>query len=267
MAKQRLNGPTERPNGRARGNVSSPPFAALTLHEWILQFSCMHRLTRRHGCRSFPFPTPLQLLGFPFGAQLRELRPMGSTDAPEWGSEIEYEILGPLRFRAVGSFGETAFFHKATSTLLVTDTIVEVQGTPPPIIQEDPRALLFHARDDVGEEIADTREARKRGWRRIVLFGLIFLPSGIDVTVASCLSDLQRRPESMRSLSGDVPLGLYPWRWARDEGASFAALQGGLLCAPILQALANLWPITPIAHAPLSRYEFHKARVSCRNSF
>jgi hypothetical protein len=41
----------------------------------------------------------------------------------------------------------------------------------------------------------------------------------------------------MDSLSADVPLGLYPWRWARDEEPSFRALQGGLLCAPILQEL------------------------------
>eukprot|EP00962_Isochrysis_galbana_P048107 scaffold19946_cov112-Isochrysis_galbana.AAC.1 len=41
----------------------------------------------------------------------------------------------------------------------------------------------------------------------------------------------------MDSVSADVPFGLYPWRWARDEAPSFRALQGGLLCAPILQEL------------------------------
>jgi len=31
--------------------------------------------------------------------------------------------------------------------------------------------------------------------------------------------------------------GLYPWDWVGDDVASFKALQGGLLCAPILQQL------------------------------
>ena len=86
--------------------------------------------------------------------------------------------------------------------------------------------------------MVDTRESRAKGWRRICLFGLIFYPSSIEVRLASCLSDLRRLPKSMRSLGqGAVPLGLYPWEWARSERPSFEALQGGLLCAPILQSI------------------------------
>ena len=63
--------------------------------------------------------------------------------APEWQDEIDYEVLGPFAFESVGAFSETAFYHKSTKTLLVTDTVVSVDKNPPPIIQEDPRAAQF----------------------------------------------------------------------------------------------------------------------------
>jgi hypothetical protein len=67
------------------------------------------------GQWSFPLPLPLSAFGFPSSpAKLRVLPAPGAADAPPWAAtgEIEYEILGPLRFKAVGAFGETAFFHR-----------------------------------------------------------------------------------------------------------------------------------------------------------
>ena len=53
----------------------------------------------------------------------------------------------------------------------------------------------------------------------------------------------------MKSLSvGSVPFGIYPWEWSSDESASFDALTGGLLVAPILQALIlNRFPTQTLA--------------------
>eukprot|EP00962_Isochrysis_galbana_P046686 scaffold18850_cov103-Isochrysis_galbana.AAC.2 len=68
------------------------------------------------GQWSFPLPLPLSAFGFPAtSGKLRVLPAPGAADAPSWAAngEIEYEILGPLRFKAVGAFGETAFFHRA----------------------------------------------------------------------------------------------------------------------------------------------------------
>ena len=65
---------------------------------------------------------------------------------PEWLTDFSYEILD-LNFKSVGSYSETAFFHKLSKTLLVTDAVVSITSDPPDIIQEDPRAMLFHARD------------------------------------------------------------------------------------------------------------------------
>jgi len=142
----------------------------------------------------------------------------------------------------VGGFGETALFHRASKTLLVTDAVIRVPPAPPAIISEDPRALLFHSRDEMTSEVVDTEEARRRGWRRMALFGLFFVPSGIDVSgVLETFSKLSGIPEQVRLLGrGAIPIdpALYPWSWARDERPNFAALSAQpLFVAPILRKL------------------------------
>ena len=146
-------------------------------------------------------------------------------EPPEWMNEIDYEILGPLQFQSVGAFSETAFFHKATKTLLVTDTVVSVTKTPPAIIQEDPRAMLFHARDYATQIIEDTPETRERGWRRMVLFGLVFFPSQIDVVpFGQAFKEARQIDPSLRNLGyGAVPFELYPWTW-HDNNADVEEL-------------------------------------------
>ena len=159
-----------------------------------------------------------------------------------WKDEIDYEVLGPLKFESVGGFSETAFYHKASKTLLTTDVVVSVTKTPPPIIQEDPRALLFHARNDASEILEDTPEVRERGWRRMVQFGLVFFPSQINVVPAGeALKEAREVPASMSNLGdGAVPLKLYPWTWNGDNDSfNFEAISenGKLFCPPILTKL------------------------------
>lgn len=207
------------------------------------------------GQWAFPLDLPMDALGVTQkGPRLRELpvpgRPATNsvfrTNAkygpPEWLDEIDYEVLGPLEFESVGAFSETAFFHKASKTLLVTDTVVSVDATPPPIIQEDPRALLFHARDNITEVVADTPENRRRGWRRMVQFGLVFFPSQISVVpTGEALREAQNVDRRMINLGdGAVPFNLYPWTWNgnNDENNFEAISEGGaLFCPPILTKL------------------------------
>lgn len=198
------------------------------------------------GQWSFPVNLPSWFFGFPFGDRFQQL----NTDQQEssqnpFGDEFEVEILGPLYFKSVGGFGEVAIFHKPTSTLILTDSIVKISDTAPPIIQEDPRALLFHARDGMLDDVKDTTEARNRGWRRMTIFGLCFFPANINVEgVVDTLSRLPQVKEDMRILGkGAIPIdgGLYPWSWVTSEVSNFKALQGNtqspLLVAPILQKL------------------------------
>jgi hypothetical protein len=198
------------------------------------------------GQWAFPVNLPIEVLGVTQrGKRLREL-PDPTTitqEPPEWMDEIEYEILGPLKFQSVGAFSETAFFHKDTRTLLVTDTVVSVTKTPPAIIEEDPRAMLFHARDYATQRIEDTPETRERGWRRMVQFGLVFFPSQIDVVpFGQALKEAQQIDPSLRNLGyGAVPFKLYPWTWHDNDAdiKNFNAIsQGGtLFCPPILTKL------------------------------
>ena len=169
------------------------------------------------GQWSFPINLPSQLLGFPIGSRtIREIPLDDASDNP-WASDFEFRVLGPLRFKSVGAFSETAFFHRDTKTLLVTDIIVKVGDQPPPIILEDPRAILFHSRDEMLDEVQDIEETRLRGWRRMVLFGLVFYPASIRVSgLFETLGKISRVSSTSKLLGeGAIPFsgGLYPWSW------------------------------------------------------
>lgn len=208
------------------------------------------------GQWAFPVDLPIELLGVrQRGARLREIPVEGrevsqkyryfaeKSPTPEWADEIEFEVLGPFAFESVGGFSETAFFHKATKTLLVTDTVVSVTESPPAIIEEDPRALLFHARDNATDVVEDTTATRMKGWRRMVQFGLVFFPSQIDVdAVPQAFKEASMVPKELRNLGqGAIPGDtLYPWAWRGDsDKANFSAIsqKGKLFCPPILTKL------------------------------
>lgn len=140
------------------------------------------------GQYSFPVNLPNSLLGFPLGrtftipfkSTLSSSSSLPSTYVPEWLSDFDYEMLGPVISRD-GAFGETVLYHKATQTLLCTDTVVEVTEDVPAIFNDDPKPLLYHARDTITDKVEDTEETRKKGWRRVVLFGLFFNPGEIVI--------------------------------------------------------------------------------------
>lgn len=131
------------------------------------------------GQYSFPSNLPNPFLGFPSGRT--QTIPSSPAEAPEeWNKDFDFLTLGPIISKD-GAFGETVFFHRATKTLLVTDTVVEVSEEVPLIYDSDPKPLLYHARDTITEVVEDTPETRKKGWRRVLLFGLFFMPSAIDI--------------------------------------------------------------------------------------
>ena len=144
-------------------------------------------------------------------------------------------------FFYLGGYGESAFFHRSTNTLILTDAVIKIGDIAPPILQEDPRALLYHSRDNVLEKVQDNEITRQRGFRRMTLFSLIFFPSGIAVSnIIDAFSVLKKTSEESKLLGqGSVPFsgGLYPWSWVKSEELNFKKLQGGLLVAPILQKL------------------------------
>ena len=190
------------------------------------------------GQYSFPLQLP-QSFFFPPTCSIQPM-PESSREAP-WGGEVDHAILGPLKPPGVGGFSETAFFHRDTKTLILTDTIVDVRDEPPAIIAEDPRALLYHARDTMFDVVENSPANRRKGWRRMTLFGLTFQPAGIDIKdTFETLKLLDKVPAEMKKLGeGAIPFdgGFYPWEWVEDDKPSFDALKDGLLVAPILQKL------------------------------
>ncbi|GKZ00141.1 hypothetical protein MPSEU_000967400 [Mayamaea pseudoterrestris] len=208
------------------------------------------------GQWSFPINLPIEYYVKQRGKRLRDIPVLGSKQnakyvtkevspqIPAWANDFDYEVLGPFSFQSVGGFSETAFYHKSTKTLLVTDTVVSVTKTPPAIIQEDPRALLFHARDAARDTVRDTAATREKGWRRMVQFGLVFFPSQIDVaSAAEALVDASKVPNELRNLGdGAIPISsLYPWSWHDNDAdiRNFEAISqnGKLFCPPILTKL------------------------------
>lgn len=191
------------------------------------------------GQWSFPVNLPSWLFGFPVGSRLKDM-PRTSAEAP-WKSDFETAVLGPLKFKSVGGFGETALFHKSSKTLIITDTVIKVADDAPPILQEDPRAILYHSRDEALDDVEDTDDSRRRGWRRMALFGLFFYPAGIQVSsVPDAFAVVPKATEKSKVLGeGSIPFNgaLYPWTWVINESRNFKALQNGLLVAPILQKL------------------------------
>jgi hypothetical protein len=146
------------------------------------------------GQYAYPLNLPVQFLGFPIGRTFiipfknKSAANMASTTAKadnggvvaDWMDHFQYEILGPFISKD-GAYGETVLYHKATKTLLVTDTVLEVTDDVPKIYNDDPKPLLYHARDTVTDIVQDTPATRLKGWRRICLFGLFFNPGAIHI--------------------------------------------------------------------------------------
>ncbi|MBW4468032.1 MAG: DUF4336 domain-containing protein [Pegethrix bostrychoides GSE-TBD4-15B] len=181
---------------------------------------------------SFPLNLPLRWLGFPM--QRVQVLPEQSADAP-FADEFDYAMLGPIQL-GLGPFAEVAFYHRASHSLLVTDSVLSVPNDPPAVVQLDPFPLLFHAKDDALDNPPDTPANRRKGWWRIALFAFYFQPSALSVPgLAELIRDAFKAPNRSKK----AYFGLFPFRWNASWQQSFAALHrdGQLFVAPVLQQL------------------------------
>lgn len=183
---------------------------------------------------SFPLPLPSLFLGLP---SWTKPLPRSSAGLGLWGGELEHEVLtvkpGPGSF-----FQDVAFVHKSSKTLLICDAILAVTEEPPPILTSEPeylRALLFHARDAPTEVIADSPEARRKGWRRIVLLFNFFIPGAVQADIG--LGPLSRLDFSFEFGWG----GWQPFAWRDTEVTSFERYSAGgkPTLLPIIQIILN----------------------------
>jgi len=142
------------------------------------------------------------------------------TLQPSWIDEIEYETLAagtfPIGFHQV-TFYETAFYHKATKSLIVTDALIRVPSTPPNERLNDPdKLLLISKRSTSDPQPEDTPEARRIGWEKTCLLVSYFFPEHEE-------------------LDPDQGPGVVTW----TEGwhANFLALSNRLLVPPVVREL------------------------------
>ncbi|MCC5657060.1 DUF4336 domain-containing protein [Nostoc sp. XA010] len=181
---------------------------------------------------SFPLNLPLSWLGLP--PKRTQVLPEDSSKTP-FADEFDYAMLGPIEL-GPGRFAEVAFFHKRSHTLLVTDSVLSISEDPPAIALLDPYPLLFHAKDDATDIVADIQVNRRKGWGRISLFALYFQPKALGIRQWSqVLQDALKATERSKK----AYFGLYPFKWHPDWQRSFDALRGDgrLFVAPILQTL------------------------------
>ena len=181
---------------------------------------------------SFPVNLPLSWLGFP--KERTQILPFESSKTPFF-DEFDYAILGPIDLR-LGLFGEVAFFHRRSQTLLVTDLVISLPEKPPDVLELDPYPLLFHAKDKASDAIQDNESDRIKGWQRICLFALYFQASSLEVPnwLAVWQDSREAADHSLKAY-----FGLFPFKWKKDWRQTFDTLRGGgrLLVAPILQQL------------------------------
>jgi hypothetical protein len=163
-----------------------------------------------------------------------QVLPADSRRTP-FSRQFDYAFLGPISL-GLGPFEEVAFFDRRSGTLLITDAVVSVPKDPPEIVQLDPYPLLFHAKDDVFEQVEDDPITRRKGWQRIALFAFYFRPHALKVLG---WGEVWRNARKALDRSRKAYFGLFPFQWQADWKQSFEILQGGgrLVVAPILQAL------------------------------
>ncbi len=204
---------------------------------------------------SFPLNLPLGWLGLP--PKRTSLLPEDSRRTP-FANQFDYAILGPIEL-GPGKFAEVAFFHKRSHTLLVTDSVVSVPEEPPEIVQLDPYPLLFHAKDNASDMVADNQANRRKGWQRISLFTLYFQPRVLEVRG---WGQVFRNAVKAPDRSKKAYFGLFPFKWNSEWKQSFDALRGDgrLFVAPILQTLIlNRTPRETITWANrVASWDFHR---------
>ena len=180
---------------------------------------------------SFPINLPLSWLGFP--AKRTQTLPDDSRNAPFY-DDFDYEILD-IDLGA-GSFGEVAFFHRRSRTLLVTDSVLAVPEDPPAIVQLDSYPLLFHAKDHASDVVEDTPANRRKGWWRSALFAFYFRPSAMEpLGLGPVLRDALKASDRSKK----AYFGMFPFKWRENWQRSFQSLRGNgrLFVAPILQTI------------------------------
>ena len=134
-----------------------------------------------------------------------------------WANEIQYETLTAGTFSIGGSsttLFETAFFHKASKSLIVTDSLAQVPLAVPEL--NDPaKLLLVSKRSTADPQPDDTPEARQVGWEKTALLVSYFFPEHEELD-----------PKAVGVVT-----------WTDGWHGNFRALAGRLIVPPVVRTL------------------------------
>jgi len=134
-----------------------------------------------------------------------------------WTNEIAFETLEAGTFdvgRKSQTIYETAFFHKATKTLIVTDAVARVPLEPPAANSVD-KLLVVSQRSTADPIPEDTPEARQIGFEKTALLVNYFFPEHEELDPAN---------------PGTVV-------WTDGWHDNFKALAGRLIVPPVVRTL------------------------------
>jgi hypothetical protein len=160
-------------------------------------------------------------------------------DGVPHADQLDWLPLGPLDL-GLGTFMEVACFHRASGSLLVTDSLVSIPAVPPAVFDLDPTPLLFHARERGDQPLTDSPELRRKGWKRIVLFANYLRPEPLDIL---SLREVLREAFAPGCRDARSHFGLYPFRWRQGWADQAEELMGRrddgplLMLAPVLERL------------------------------
>ena len=166
---------------------------------------------------SFPLRLPSRWLGFP----AQRTRVLFEDGVPHQ-DQLDWRALGPLEL-GLGTFMEATCLDRCSGSLLVTDALVSIPGTPPELFELDPTPLLFHGRDRGDEPLSDTPARRNIGWKRIVLFASYLRPRTLEVPP---LAEILRHSFAPCCRQARSHFGLYPFRWQPGWQQEFDQLVG-----------------------------------------
>jgi hypothetical protein len=166
---------------------------------------------------SFPFAVPDE---FVFGKAVSGVLDSSSSDfreLPPWSDEIEYASLQAGTFNIGGkptTLCETAFFHKSSKSLIVTDAVTRIPKYVPPL--NDPEQLLLISKRSTSDPMPDdTPQSRLDGWEKTALLVSYFFPEHEEFD-----------PEQ----AGVVT-------WTEGWHDNFSALAGRLIVPPVVRTL------------------------------
>lgn len=147
-----------------------------------------------------------------------DLSNIDQHSVPSWTDEIQYETLSVGTFNIAGkqqTFYETAFFHVSSKTLIVTDSLAQI-NTSPPILNSPESLLLISKRSTADPLPEDTVLARQIGWEKNALLVSYFFPEHEE-------------------LDPDAGFGVVTWTDGWHD--NFKVLAGRLIVPPVVRTL------------------------------